>query len=246
MRNNKPITGKNYGSIGHLPNSRTGPADHCCPPGMARIATEKRRNKYDRVIVQEKLDGTNVGVVKVNDEIYAIQRAGYLANTSPYPMHHYFAKWVEKNKIRFYDLLQEGERVCGEWLIKAHGTIYELPHEPFVDFDLMVGKKRKIYVEFYQRVSEYDFVVSHLVQKGDSISVEDAMVKLGEFGFHGAKEKAEGLVYRVETKRLLKGSQDNEREWVVDFLCKYVRPDKIDGCYLDGDPVWNVNLDELL
>jgi hypothetical protein len=32
--------------------------------------------------------------------------------------------------------------------------------------------------------------------------------------------------------------------WVVDYLVKYVRPDKVDGCYLLGingntEPLWN-------
>ena len=29
-----------------------------------------------------------------------------------------------------------------------------------------------------------------------------------------------------------------ERKGKVDFLAKFVRKDKIDGKYLDGDPIW--------
>ena len=92
-----------------------GPADRACPDGMQRIATERLRNKYDRVIVQEKLDGTNVGVAKVEGQIYAIQRAGYPAESSPYEQHHHFAAWVCRNEARFACLLENGERICGEW-----------------------------------------------------------------------------------------------------------------------------------
>ena len=60
MNNNKPLGRKNYGSIPHLPGSRMGEADHKCSEGQARIATEKARDKHDRVICQEKLDGSNV------------------------------------------------------------------------------------------------------------------------------------------------------------------------------------------
>jgi hypothetical protein len=60
----------------------------------------------------------------------------------------------------------------------------------------------------------------------------DAMAMLGEYGKHGALDKVEGVVYRVE------------RKGEVDFLAKYVRHDKADGIYLEsvsGMPtVWNV------
>ena len=144
----KPTGAKNYGSIPHLPKSRMGPADHACPEGMQRIATERLRNKHDRVIVQEKLDGTNVGVAKIAGEIFAIQRAGYLAESSPHEQHHHFATWVRRNQSRFDNLLSDGERICGEWILQAHGTRYQLQHEPFVAFDIICGTDRLVYDQF--------------------------------------------------------------------------------------------------
>ena len=57
MKAKKPLGHKNYGSIPHLPGSGRGPGDHSCHEGQARIATEKRRDGLDVIIVQEKLDG---------------------------------------------------------------------------------------------------------------------------------------------------------------------------------------------
>jgi len=58
--NNKPLGRKSYGSIPHLPGSRLGPGDYHAHEGQARIATEKARDKHDKIYVQEKLDGSNV------------------------------------------------------------------------------------------------------------------------------------------------------------------------------------------
>ena len=245
----KPTGGKNYGSIPHLPNSRLGPGDYSCDPGMAKIATEKTRDEKDRVVVQEKLDGTNVGVAKVNGEILALQRAGYLATTSPHKMHHYFAEWVERNRSRFDGLLKEGERVCGEWLIQAHGTRYKLNHEPFVAFDLMAGKKRVNWSVFDLRTREYNFVTPYVIGVGGAMSVEEALKALGEFGKHGALDPVEGAMWRVE--RVKKGADPNaESAWEVDFLVKYVRPNKKDGRYLPEvsgeEPVWNCDAEEFM
>ncbi|MEM6737212.1 MAG: hypothetical protein AAF620_14200 [Bacteroidota bacterium] len=39
---------------------------------------------------------------------------------SKYYQHRAFAEYVKREEKRFYDLLKEGERVAGEWLLVAH------------------------------------------------------------------------------------------------------------------------------
>ena len=237
----KPLGRKNYGSIPHLPNSRIGPGDHKCHEGQERIATVKARDKHDEIIVQEKLDGSNVGVARVGDTIIPIGRAGYTAISSPWLQHRLFSNWAYENTERFMAVLNDGERLVGEWLAQAHGTIYFLQHEPLVVFDLMIGKGRLIYDDFFERVGG-DFVMPHLIHRGDPITVEKAMKELGEHGHHGAVGPVEGIVYRVERNKLV-DRQSGKRRRIVDFLVKYVRPDKKDGIYLEnvsgGDPIWN-------
>jgi hypothetical protein len=162
----KPLGQKAYGSIPHLPGSRLGPGDYCIHEGQAKIATERARDKHDVIIVQEKLDGSNVAVAKVGGEILALTRAGYLATSSPYEQHHYFAAWVKENKKRFDNLLNEKERVSGEWLALAHGTRYNLTHEPFVAFDLITGTKREAYRDFEVMAKAFDFVIPNLLHIG--------------------------------------------------------------------------------
>lgn len=224
----KPLGIKSYGSIGHLPCSRMGPADRSISEGQAKIATEKARDRHDLIIVQEKLDGSNVGVCKIDGQIIALTRAGYKADTSPYKMHHVFNDWVNDRKQLFDEILDDSERICGEWLYQAHGTIYNLEHDYFVAFDIFdKNNKRIIYDDFVDRVAG-NFVIPHLVSYGPPVSVDDALLMLGDYGYHGAQEKIEGAMWRVE------------RKGAVDFLCKYVRPDKIDGKYLNGPEVINI------
>ena len=226
METNKPLGHRSYGSIPHLPGSRTGIGDYHLNEGQAKIATEKVRDKHDRVIIQEKLDGSNVAVAKVNGQILAIIRAGYLANTSPHLQHLLFDKWVTENAGRFNAILKDGERICGEWLAQAHGTIYQLPHEPFVAFDLMTGSTRFSYDEFIMRIQTH-FIIPNVIGFGP-MTVPDALIKLGK-GKHGAIDPVEGLIYRIE------------RNGAVDFLTKYVHPEKQDGKYL-AENIWNIAL----
>lgn len=226
----KPLGKKSYGSIPHLPGSRVGPGDYHISEGQAKIATEKTRDKHDIVIVQEKLDGSNVAVAKINGEIIAITRAGYLATSSPFEQHHMFDSWVKEREETFKIFLNEGERVCGEWLALAHGTKYKMYHEPFVAFDIMIGNKRLNYDEFARRCDNALITIPKLLRYGAPMSIEDAM-KAVEVSGHGAIDEVEGAIWRVE------------RKGEVDFLCKYVKPTKQDGKYfteLTGMPaVWN-------
>ena len=227
----KPLGIKNYGSIAHIPNSRMGPGDHSCPAGQAAIATTKTRDKHDFVVCTEKLDGSNVGVAKLNGAILPLTRSGYLASSSPYEQHHRFSEWVYAHQSQFDELLHEGDRVVGEWLLQAHGTRYDLPHSPFVAFDLMIGGTRKTYGELLDRATDAGIETAKILSFGHQpFSLEAALKAIATSG-HGALDTVEGVVWRVE------------RKGKVEFLCKYVRPEKVDGCYLpelSGKPiVWN-------
>lgn len=225
----KPLACKAYGHIPHLPGSRLGPGDHYCQAGHTRIATIKTRDKYDTVIVQEKLDGSCMAVAKINGQIVPLTRAGYHTKDSPHQQHHVFAEYVYYNEVRFNALLKEGERICGEWLYMAHGTVYNMPHEPFVPFDIIKGgqtandckMQRLLYIEFCERVHYFDFTTPHLLYFGpQAISIHQAEDYLNELRSpHGAIDPIEGAIWRIE------------RNQEVDFLVKYVRPFKIDGKY---------------
>lgn len=221
----KPLGIKAYGHIAHLPGSRMGPGDHKCHEGQARIATEKARDRHDRIYVQEKLDGSCVAVAKLNGELIPLQRAGYRAVSSPYCQHVLFHGWVMDNWQRFDDLLAEGERAVGEWLAMAHGTRYDLTgRDPFVLFDIMSGPERLTVEAVDDRNRDF---ARPAVVASQPTSIDDALAALGIYGHYGALDPIEGAVWRVE------------RQGRVDFLVKYVRPDKVDGSYFGDEPVWN-------
>lgn len=236
----KPLKMKAYGSIGHLPNSRMGPADHHVHEGQAVICTQKPR-KGDRVIVTEKLDGSCMSVANINGELVPLTRSGYRALDVTYEHLRAFAPYVDAHRFEFAELLKPGERVCGEWIPMAHGTIYDPKHlmfSPFVAFDIFRDGKRILWDEFDDRTAAVEMRRAFCFHNSpEPCSVQTALgclAKPGDaidlYGFHGAAEDVEGAVWRVE------------REGRVDFLAKYVRPDKIDGKYfpqISGQPeIW--------
>ncbi len=143
----------------------------------------------------------------------------------------------KENESTFVHLLNERERICGEWLALAHGTRYNLLHEPFVPFDIIQGVERIDYETFLKRVKQFDFTTPNLISIGEPFSVA-AMLESIQVSGHGAIDEVEGAVWRVE------------RKGKVDFLTKYVRHDKQDGKYFNeitgsGD-LWNIDVSRWL
>jgi hypothetical protein len=229
----KPLGSKGYGSTPHLVGSRVGPTDSHVDPTLARIMTEKVRNRHDRIIVTEKLDGSCLTVAKVGGHILPINRAGYLVWDSPWPMQHVFGRYVEDRTSLFSALLHEGERIAGEWMLQAHGTRYRIadPSDLFASFSIIGPRGRIPYDEFASRVDAAGVRRAHVISDGPALSQAAAVDALGATGFHSALEQPEGAVWVLETRG--------------EFNCiaKHVIPEKIDGKYLSSitklSDVWN-------
>ncbi|MEM6737213.1 MAG: hypothetical protein AAF620_14205 [Bacteroidota bacterium] len=110
--------------------------------------------------------------------------------------------------------------------------MYKLDHEPFVPFDLMIAEKRTNYMDFVKRILPHDFVLPNLIHIGQPIAIKH-FESVVENGSHGATEKIEGGIWRVERKQQ------------VDFLIKYVKNGKEDGKYLsENESIFNQVLHE--
>jgi hypothetical protein len=231
----KPLGKKSYGSIPHLIGSKLGPGDHTIHQGQHDICTLKTRDKHDFIIVQEKYDGSNVAVANIGGEIVALTRRGYLAETSPFEQHHKFAQWVSNQKHRFLSVVYPGDRLCGEWLLQAHGVLYDISNEPFVAFDYFQNSERITVSELHNHLRHVEFNTPQLIAIGfESRPIEQMLKRLKTKPRHAVnaiQSLPEGLIYRVE------------RKGRVEFLAKYVRHDFEPGIYLPEmsgrDAIWN-------
>ena len=230
----KPLGRKAYGSIPHLPGSKFGNRnDRGVPEGEDALYLE-RANPGDRVVVQEKLDGSCVAVCNVGGKIIPLIRNGRPAACSQWRHHRMFARWVRQQQDRFALLLGDGDHCAGEWLAMAHGTRYDISNrQPFVIFDYFQQNKRLPSHGAEARATKYGFAFVPVLYSGpDALPLQNALDLLGEYGHYGAIDPAEGVIYRrtIPDGRI--------------FLAKYVRPEAEPCRYLteDDDPdkaVWN-------
>ncbi len=225
MMNETKIIASNYGSIPHLSTSKKDQkADKKITSGQEEILTKKARDWRDLIIVTEKLDGSNVGIVKKDGELHAISRSGHTAISSPYKQHHYFDEWVKGRESQF-SFLPEGWRICGEWMVKTHGTRYNIIGMiPFVAFDIINDNGHKLdYMTFIKVCTDQYIDTVPLIHIGQPVSIENSLKLLGPGRWGRSIDDAEGVVYRCE------------RNGEVDFMAKHVRSGKIDGKFMKSD-----------
>lgn len=225
----KPLGIKNYGSIPHLSCSKLGQHDKYITEGQERILTIKKRDKHDKILVFEKYDGSNVGIAKKEGVIHAITRAGYEAHASPYKQHKLFSDWVYEREDYFHSMLKEGERIAGEWLLQAHGIIYQIEDDPIVFFDYFDAENNR---HSFEMLKDLGVTTPRLLHEGDPVTVDELKPILNlKTDSIWSKDDPEGMVYRVE------------RKWRVDFMAKWVREDHQAGIYCIGvdedDLIWN-------
>jgi RNA ligase len=88
------------------------------------------------LIVEEKIDGTNVGIHFTPDGKMALQCRGHLITEGMHPQYDLFKQWAAVKRTVFEEMLKDRFILFGEWVYARHSVQYRrLPHY-FFEFDL--------------------------------------------------------------------------------------------------------------
>jgi RNA ligase len=88
------------------------------------------------LIVEEKIDGTNVGIHFAADGKMALQCRGHLITEGMHPQYDLFKQWAVVKRPVLEDRLEDRYILFGEWVYARHSVHYrKLPHY-FFEFDI--------------------------------------------------------------------------------------------------------------
>ncbi len=88
------------------------------------------------LIVEEKIDGTNVGIHFSSDGHLVLQCRGHLITEGMHPQYDLFKQWTVVKRSVLEERLEDRYILFGEWMYARHSVHYRtLPHYYF-EFDL--------------------------------------------------------------------------------------------------------------
>ncbi|MCE9547046.1 MAG: RNA ligase family protein, partial [Planctomycetia bacterium] len=106
---------------------------------------ESRRFIADgSLIVEEKIDGTNVGIHFTSAGAMVLQCRGHLITEGMHPQYDLFKQWATVKRSVLEEALRDHLILFGEWMYARHSIHYrQLPHY-FFEFD-MYDKQRQAF-----------------------------------------------------------------------------------------------------
>ena len=170
---------------------------------------ESRRIIADTsLIVEEKIDGTNVGIHFSTDGKLVLQCRGHLITEGMHPQYDLFKQWTVVKRSVLEERLQDRYILFGEWMYARHSVHYrQLPHY-FFEFDIY-DKENEVFLSLDLRMALLKDTNIHtvpVVHRG-AVTQEELMGLLGPSQFGSRFENPvtkrtddlmEGLYVRTE------------------------------------------------
>lgn len=105
----------------------------------------------DSLIVEEKIDGTNVGLHFSDDGKMVLQCRGHYITEGMHPQYDLFKQWAAVKRPVLEDRLKNRFILFGEWVYARHSVSYRrLPHY-FFEFDIY-DKQAQVFLDLKQRL----------------------------------------------------------------------------------------------
>jgi hypothetical protein len=128
--------------------------------GSTGTADDKRLGKTesvrfladDSLIVEEKIDGTNVGIHFTTDGQMVLQCRGHLITEGMHAQYDLFKQWTVVKRSTFEESLEDRYILFGEWMYARHSIHYrQLPHY-FFEFDIY-DKEQEVFLSLQRRLT---------------------------------------------------------------------------------------------
>ncbi len=171
-----------------------------------KVFTDSERNQFisNKIIIEEKIDGANLGISFDNNGNIMLQNRGSYICTPYAGQWKKLNEWLRQREDRLFDLLGSRYILFGEWCYASHTLKYEKLPDWFVGFDLYDKEKELFFSsnrrdQYFKKLQIFkvptlgrgEFTLNELLQflKKDSAF---------------SKEKIEGIYLRYDDGAWLK------------------------------------------
>jgi hypothetical protein len=180
----------------------------------------------ESLIVEEKLDGTNVGIHFTEAGAMVLQCRGHLITEGMHPQYDLFKQWATVKRQVLEDLLQDRYILFGEWVYARHSVHYrQLPHY-FFEFDIY-DKESEGFLSLERRLALLDGTGIHTVPVLHVGALDrkklGALIGPSRFDSEFENPLTKGIDHLMEGLYLR-----TEHDGVVSGRAKFVRPEFIE------------------
>lgn len=211
------------------------------------VTLEELEGKY--LVIEEKIDGANVGISFDNELNLKIQSRGHYLIGGDYPQFDQFKTWANTFQEYFFNILDSRYIMYGEWMSNFHSLFYDILPHFFMEFDIfdtenevfLSTNKRKKMVDQYNLKIHQVLVLTEGICKNGNINGKPIIKYVGLSNFQSQenskilesefkrinlnKERAQGLI-NLNKNNLMEGLYIKwEEDGIVKGRYKYVRPD---------------------
>ena len=179
-----------------------------------KILTESEAKEFfsKNVLVEEKIDGANLGISFQSDGTIFLQNRGHQLDEPYYGQWEPLSVWLSSRENALLEVLEDRYILFGEWCYVTHSIHYNSLPDWFIAFDIY-DKVSNQFLSANRRnllIREAGMtIVPQLFEGHISIESLDSLICKSAFG----QEECEGLYFRIDS---------------LDFLlhrAKYVRND---------------------
>ncbi len=178
------------------------------------------------LIVEEKIDGTNVGIHFGDDGNLVLQCRGHLITEGMHPQYDLFKQWATVKRRALEERLANRYILFGEWVYARHSVHYRQLAHYFFEFDVY-DKLEAAFISLERRLSllEGSGVCTVPVLHKGAVSKEQLAQLIGPSRYDSQFENPitnrndnlmEGLYVRTESNGVVTGR------------AKYVRPEFVE------------------
>ena len=109
----------------------------------------------ESLIVEEKIDGTNVGIHFTDDAEMVLQCRGHRITEGMHAQYDLFKQWVTVKRSTFEERLENRFILFGEWMYAHHSIFYRQLTHYFFEFDIY-DKRENVFLDLSRRTELLD------------------------------------------------------------------------------------------
>jgi hypothetical protein len=208
--------------------------------------------QHPSLIIEEKLDGTNVGIHFTTSGRMVLQCRGHEITDGMHPQYDLFKQWTAGKRPKLESMLGDRLILYGEWLYAKHSIHYrQLPHY-FFEFDIW-DKEKQQFLDLSARLNALERMglqTVPVIHRG-AATIEDLKALIGPSAFDSEFEDPrtgqvddlmEGLYLRIEDAGWVAGRAKFVR---IEFVERVKRSEHwqhqkmIPNLLADGADIWS-------